>query len=123
MQMLKRWLSGALALACASPVTAQTMPVADFLAKAEALQKRGPTALFSSDYKLLKREAEGSGKALRASAAAARKAGRAPIACLPEKAATNSDELLKHLRSIPPAQRSMPIGTAFNQLMAKKYPC
>ena len=121
--MRKIWIAGGLALACASPAAAQTMPVSDFLAKAEALQRKGALALFSSDYKVLKAEVQQSGKALRASTEAAKKAGRQPIACLPSKAATDPNELLKHLRTIPPAQRSMPIGTAFNQLMAKKYPC
>jgi hypothetical protein len=99
------------------------MPVATFLAKADALERRGPVALFSGDLKLLKAEVAASGKLLRQEIEAARRAGRRPQACLPEKAQTDSKELIAYLRSLPPAQRSVPIKVAFAGLMAKKYPC
>jgi hypothetical protein len=99
------------------------MPVATFLAKADALEKRGAMALFSSDLKLLKSEIVASGKALRRETEADRRDGRRPAACLPERAGTDSKELIAYLRSLPPAQRSMPIKAAFAGLMARKYPC
>jgi hypothetical protein len=99
------------------------MPVATFLAKADALERKGAMALFSSDLKLLKAEIAASGKALRQEIEAVRRSGRRPRACLPEKAQTDSGELIAYLRSLAPAQRSLPIGTAFAGLMAKKYPC
>jgi hypothetical protein len=99
------------------------MPVATFLAKADALEKRGPMALFSGDLKLLKAEVAASGKLLRQEIDAARRAGRRPQACLPEKAETDSKELITYLRSLAPSQRSMPIRAAFAGLMARKYPC
>lgn len=114
------------AFAVAAPLSAaqaQSMPVATFLAKADALEKKGAMALFSSDLKLLKAEIVASGKALRQEAEAARRAGRQPQACLPEKAGTDSKELIAYLRGLPPAQRSMPIKAAFAGLMARKYPC
>ena len=104
-------------------VYAQAMPVSQFLAKAEALQKKGAMALFSSDIGLLKKEIQNSAKQLRAEQNAARKAGRKTETCLPEKASMNSNEILAHFRSIPPQQRSMPVKTAFAGLMRKKYPC
>jgi hypothetical protein len=113
-------------LLAAIPMTgaqAQSMPVATFLAKADALQKKGAMALFSGDIGKLKAEVQNSGKALRAEEEAARKVGRAPATCMPPKAAVNSEELLAHFRSIPPAQRGMPVKTAFAGLVAKKYPC
>lgn len=107
----------------ANAANAQTMPVATFLAKADALQKKGPLALFSSDIGRLKAEIQKSGKALRAEQEAARKAGRTPAACLPKQAEVNSNELLAHFRAIPPAQRGLPVKAAFASFMAKKYPC
>ncbi len=102
---------------------AQSMPVSQFLAKADALQKKGALALLSSDFRLLKREIQSSGRQLRAEQNAARRTGRKPATCLPPKADMNSSELLAHFRSIPPEQRNMPVKTALAGLMRKKYPC
>ncbi len=102
---------------------AQSMPVAQFLAKAEALQKKGAMALFSGDISLLKREIQNSGKQLRAEQIAAQKAGRKPATCMPAKASMNSNELLAHFRSIPAEQRNMPVKAGLAGLMRKKYPC
>ena len=63
------------ALAAASPLapaSAQSMPISEFLAKADALQKKGPMALFSGDIGKLKAEVVNSGKQLRAEQEAAR---------------------------------------------------
>ena len=106
-----------------TPLFAQSMPVSQFLAKADALQKKGAMALFSGDIGKLKAEVVNSGKQLRAEQEAARKAGRKPATCMPEKASVNSNELLAHFRSMPPAERSMPVKAAFAGLMRKKYPC
>ena len=121
--MRKLALSLVLAAAPVTALHAQAMPVAQFLAKADALQKKGAMALFSSDMGLLKREIQNSGKALRAEQNAAAKAGRKSPYCLPAKAQLNSKELLDHFRTIPVAQRNMPVKTAFAGLMRKKYPC
>jgi hypothetical protein len=113
-------------LASLLPVTAayaQTMPVSQFLAKAEALQKKGAMALFSSDIGLLKKELQNSGKQLKVERDAAKKAGRQPDTCPPEKASVNSNEVLAHFNSIPPQQRNMPVKAALAGLMRKKYPC
>lgn len=99
------------------------MNVATFLAKAEALQKKGPMALLSKDIGVLKREVVGSGKLLKAEREAATKAGRTPAYCPPPKASFNSNELLAHLRAIPPQQRGMSIKDAFSGMMRKKYSC
>ena len=120
-----RHIAAALLL-LAAPLTAlqaQTMPVSTFLAKAEALKKKGPMALFSSDIGLLKKEIQNSAKGLRAEQIAANKAGRKPSSCMPAKAPINSNELLEHFQSIPPAQRSMPVRSAFASLIRKKFPC
>ena len=114
------------ALAAASPLapaSAQSMPISEFLAKADALQKKGPMALFSGDIGKLKAEVVNSGKQLRAEQEAARKAGRKPATCLPEKANVTSTELLAHFRAVPPAERGVLVKTAFAGHVRKKYPC
>ena len=111
-------------LLAGAPAAAQTMPVSEFLARAEVLQKKGAMALFSKDIGVLKGEITNSGKQLRAEQVAAEKAGRKPATCLPAKKANiNSDELLAHFRSIPPAQRNMSVKAGFAGLMRKKFPC
>ncbi len=114
-------------LIAAVPVAAQAqnMTVSEFLSRAEALKKKGAMALFSSDIGRLKNEVMNSGKQLRAERLAAQKAGRKPAFCPPEqgKGSINSDELLAHFQSIPPAQRGMSVKAGFAGLMRKKYPC
>ena len=109
----------------ATALHAQAMPVSTFLAKAEALKKKGPLALLSGDLKLLKSELQNSVVALRAENRAAKAAGRKPAFCPPEgKASLNSGEVLSHFQSIPAAQRPrMRVREATRSLMATKYPC
>lgn len=108
-----------------SAANAQSMPVRIFLAKADALKKKGPLALFSGDLKLLKAEVTSSATAYAADVRAARKAGKLKHSCPPvgTKLPMNSDELLAYFNSIPPAQRNMSVKAAFYGMMAKKYPC
>ena len=107
------------------PATAlQAMNVAVFLQKAEALQKKGMGAMFSSDIGLLKREIGTASKALKAERESAERAGRPHAYCPPAKASLNSNELLAHFRAIPPAQRPRTeVRDALRTLLARKYPC
>jgi len=112
-----------LMLAVPVALAAQSMPVSTFLAKADALQKKGPMALFSGDMKLLQAQLKNSGKALRAEQNADAKAGRKASLCMPPKASVNSTALLTYLKTVPVAQRSMPFGQAFRGFIQRKYPC
>jgi hypothetical protein len=108
-----------------SAASAQNMPLNQFLAKATALEKKGPLALLSSDLGRLKKEIQNSAKQLRAERLAAKAAGRKPAFCPPEQGGSlSSSEILSHLRSIPPAQRnSMRTRDGMRSLMVRKYPC
>lgn len=99
------------------------MNVATFLHKANALKGRGPLALFSGDFKLLKGEVQAAGRAYRADITAAQRAGRAPHSCPPRKVGLSPDEVLANFNAIPPAQRTMSVKTAFYDMMKRKYPC
>ena len=103
---------------------AQAMDVATFLAKADALQRKGMMALMSSDYKLLKNEIVAQSQVLRSERLAAQQAGRRPAYCPPAKTGLKSDEILAAFRSIPAAQRpSIDVKDALRALLARKYPC
>ncbi len=120
--MTKKLLAAALLLAV--PAAAQAMDVATFLTTAEALERKGVMALFSSDYKKLKGEVEAAGEQLRVERLAAVKAGRRAAYCPPEKSGLNSDELLAHFRSIPAQQRPrIQVKDGLRSLLARKYPC
>ena len=112
-------------LIAAVPATAlQAMPVSQFLTKADALEKKGAMALFSSDNTLLKMEVPDAAAQLREERAAAVKAGRKPAYCPPAaKTSLDSKELLAYLRSIPPARRGMQVRDGLRGLFARKYPC
>jgi hypothetical protein len=99
------------------------MPVATFLAKADALKKRGPLALLSSDYGRLKAEVNNSAKALGAEQFAARKAGRKPATCMPKSISIGTDELLEHFRSISRAQPGSSVQAAMLSFVNNEYPC
>jgi len=115
----------AAALLAAAPVTAASaMNVADFLLKADALEKKGMMALFSSDLKLLKGEVEAAGMQLRSQRLAAQKAGRNPAYCHPAKGGMSPQELVALLRTIPPAQRPRTeLKDGLRTVFARKYPC
>jgi hypothetical protein len=121
---VKSKLLAALLLAVVPLGGAQAMDVATFLAKADALKKKGMMALMSSDYKLLKKEIETHSLALRSERLAAERAGRKPAYCPPAKSGLNSDELLAAFRSIPAAQRPRTdVKDALRALLARKFPC
>ena len=113
------------ALLVAAPLTAvQAMNVATFLQKAEALQRKGIGAMFSSDIGLLKGEIKDASAALRVERLAAEHAGRHGAYCPPARFKLGSDEILASFRAVPPAQRERTqVKDALRGLFARKFPC
>ena len=122
---MKKKLIAAGFLALLPLSAASAMDVATFLQKADALEKKGMMALFTSDYKLLKAEVVKSSEALRAERLAAKAAGKPQAYCpTPGGKGLGSDEILRTFRTIPPAQRArVDVKTALRALLVKKYPC
>ncbi len=121
--MMKKWLAAALLLAAPLGV-AQAMDVATFLAKADALEKKGVLALLSSDLKLLKLEVENASAALRAERLAAQKAGRKPAYCPPAGGKFTEKDILAGLRAVPPAQRQRTqVKDALRTYLSRRFPC
>jgi hypothetical protein len=103
---------------------AAAMNLQQFVEKADAVEKKGMMALFSSDYKALKREIEASSLQLRAERLAAVKASRRPAYCPTGKGGMDVEELLAHFRAIPPAQRArLEVKDGLRSFYAKKHPC
>ena len=116
--------SMAVALMVAS-VSALSMPVSTFLAKAGALQKKGPLALFSGDLKLLKTEIMSDAAKLRAERLAAEGAGRRGAFCPPAGGVKLTDkDMLDAMTAVPPAQRSRTdTKDALRAYLARRHPC
>ena len=104
-----------------SPVHAMT--VNEFLPKAEKLVSGGIGAMFSKHKKPVMAEMKAVTTGYRADIKAAKTAGKQTRSCPPKKASMNVKEFLTHLQSIPKAERTMQVKTAFHNFMAKKYPC
>lgn len=123
---MKRWYVVALA-ALTVPATADAMTVAQFLAKAKALEAQGIFALASPDVDVLKTEMRGITRDYRADLAAQKKAGRKPHSCPPApgtpESKINPMELIRELETIPVAQRNKSMKTAFYGIMQRRYPC
>lgn len=116
---------GMVALGLLVPATAQAMTVAQFLAKAKALQAQGALAVLSPDAELLKREVAMIRAAYTADLRAARAAGRTPHSCPPEtgKPRLTPRQMLAELEKIPKAQRGMSMKAAVYAYMKREYPC
>lgn len=111
-------------LIAALPVSAHAMDVATFVTKADALEKKGVRALFSSDYRALKSEATTAAAQLRAERLAAAKANRPMAYCPPAKSGLSPSEILAHFRAMPPALRAhTQVKDGLRTLLARKYPC
>jgi len=122
---MKKYLAALaiLALPAALYAAPGDMNVATFLAKADALEAKGPMALFSSDIGVLKAEGQAAGEAYRNRLSAERAAGR-PSSCPPKGTKVNSDELLAFLRTYPATVRpKVPMKQAIGDYFIKKYPC
>lgn len=111
----------ALSVATASPA----MPVQTFLAKAEALKKKGPLALFSSDMKLLRNEITADALELRKERLAATAAGRPTAFCPPSGGIKMTDrDILAAMEAVPPARRaSTDTRAALRAYFARRFPC
>lgn len=122
MRLIKAGLSAA--LLCAA-LPAQAMSVAEFLAKAHALQSRGLFAMGSPDIKLLQDEMSGIRTAYRADLARQAAAHQPPHSCPPPagQAKMTSAQFMAELERIPAAQRGMSMRTAFYAMMKRLYPC
>lgn len=125
--MIIRALFATVLLAVASPVLAAgELTAGQFLARAEPLLKKNKMSLmFSGEARklvgILGRAAQNN----RARLDADRVAGRKVDTCLPEKgkAKVNANDLLAHIRAMPPAQKAQSFDTAFASYTARKYPC
>jgi hypothetical protein len=108
-----------------APAAAQSMNAEQFHARATALQKKGPLALFSGDVKLLMTEAKAAGERSHQLRLAAVKAGQKPRYCPPAgKRSMRSDEFMTRLSAIPQSERArIDMTEAMIRILSGKFPC
>ena len=115
------------AVAASVPVmaSAQSMSAETFFQKAQALQRKGMMAMFSSDVKKLMKEAKAAGETARAERLAAAKANQKPRYCPPAGSQRlGSDEFMQRLGAIPRGDRlRIDMTEAMIRIMASKFPC
>lgn len=123
--MAVRNLVAALVLIAIPISSVAAMPVATFLAKADALEKKGAMALFSSDLELLERQIKSDAAALRAANKAAAAAGKPKAYCTPAAGVKMSNrDILGAMRAVPPAQRAATTTRdALRAYFARRFPC
>ena len=108
----------------AAPAAASAMPVSTFLAKAAALEKKGPLALFSGDLKLLMNQVKSDAAELRAANQAAEKAGRPKAYCTPAKVKLTDRDIMEAMRSVPATERTQTsTREALKRYLVRRYPC
>lgn len=114
-----------LTLAAAPLAAASAMPVETFLAKADALEKKGAMAMFSKDLKLLMNQVKKDSRELVAANKAAEAAGRTKAYCTPAKGVKlGTREMLEAMRAVPPAKRATTSSKeALKAHLARRYPC
>jgi hypothetical protein len=118
-------MGGALVLSALVAQPAVAMSVAEFLARARALQAQGVLATLSPDLDLLRGEVRGIVRSYRADLASAKAGGREPHSCPPGGGIPrlSPDQMLRELERIPPSQRRMSMKAAFYAYMKRHYPC
>ena len=120
---MRTFIVGLAAVVSASSVAA--MPVSTFIDKANALKAKGPFALLSGDYGLLKDEVVSSMTMLRNERLAAVKSGSKPAYC-PTQASgkMDVDEVLGAMNAVPaPLRPRTAVKDALRQHLAQRFPC
>ncbi len=102
---------------------ANAMTADTFYKKASYLKQQGITAMFSSDYRLLKSEMQVAVKSVKAENATATANGK-PLYCPPPKVEINPDEVITAFGAIPANRRKkMSVRAAWREIAIRKYPC
>jgi hypothetical protein len=124
--MRLNWIALGVALTIAGPASANSeMRVDHFLVKANALKKKGPMALFSSDLKLLMNRVKADFGTIRTERLAAESAGRPVAFCPPKEGAKITDkDVLGAMEAVPPPRRAATsTRDALKAMLVRRYPC
>ncbi|MEO5578242.1 MAG: hypothetical protein ABIR25_04215 [Sphingomicrobium sp.] len=101
------------------------MSAETFFQKAQALQRKGMMAMFSSDVRKLMKEAKAAGETARAQRLATLKAKEKPRYCPPAGSQRmSSDEFMQRLGAMPRTERlKIDMTEAMIRIQVAKFPC
>ncbi len=120
---MKLKLCIAIIILSAFPLPAYAMDADTFYNKALALQKKGVTAMLSSDLKPVMAEMKSAGQSVKAENDKAKIAGN-PMYCVPKNAKFTSEDALRAFGSIPAARRkTLTVRQAWRETLIKRFPC
>lgn len=106
----------------AAPASA-AMTTGAFVQRANALRAQGFAALLSPDFQVLREEARAAREQLKAESAARVRAGKRPIACVPEGQTIGIEEMIDRLAALPAAVQRRPLRDGYAQVLARRFPC
>lgn len=112
----------AAALLAAAPAAA-AMTTGTFVQRANALRSLGFGALLAPDFQVLKEEARQARAALKAESAARVRAGKKPIACIPEGETIGIEEMVDALGRLPAAVQRQPLKVGYARVLSQRFPC
>ena len=123
--MRLKLIVAAVAASVPAMASAQSMSAESFFQKADALQRKGMMAMFSSDVKKLMKEAKAAGETARAQRLAAAKANQKPRYCPPAGSQRlGSDDFMQRLGATPRGDRlRIDMTEAMIRVLAGKFPC
>ncbi|MBB4619017.1 hypothetical protein [Sphingomonas abaci] len=99
------------------------MSTGQFVARANTLRAQGFAALLSPDFQVLKDEARVARQQLRAENDARVKAGKRPIACVPDGETIGIEEMLDELARLPAADQRRPLKDGYARVLSRRFPC
>ena len=123
--MRMKLIVAAVAASVPAMASAQSMSAESFFQKAEALQRKGMMAMFSSDVKKLMKEAKAAGETARAQRLAALKMGGKPRYCPPPGSQRmGSDEFMERLGAMSRVDRlKIDMTEVMIRINSVKFPC
>ena len=106
----------------AAPASA-AITTGTFVKRANTLRAQGFAALLSPDFQVLREEARVAREQLKAESAARVRAGKRPIACVPDGQTIGIEEMIDRLAALPAPVQRRPLKDGYAQVLARRFPC
>jgi hypothetical protein len=84
---------------------------------------RDPSAFLRPSVRRAATAVQDAFEAARAEEATARRAGRAPPYCMPERIRLSPDEIVARMKAVPTARQNQTLNQAVRAWMVERYPC
>ena len=120
---MSRLLPAIIASALLAAPASAAMTTGTFVQRANALRAQGFAALLSPDFQLLREEARVAREQLKAESAQRVRAGKRPIACVPEGETIGIEEMIDRLAALPAPFNRRPLKDGYAQVLARRFPC